>query len=249
MNLYQLERALAVARDKKVPGAAAKPEDTFSSFPNYIRGLKDIEHEMRGEGDPETEEPLIIGCCYGLDRIFERHLTHFYQSSGIRMQWEWEEEVQVLKGLKNGKYKLAFCSVERAEKGLIWELLGEERLVGLVPEGHKLAAKPTAKLEDLLHYPQIVCERCGWPGDFAADWLQDKEEYLAADEMEVSTLVAEGKGVAVVPADSFYSLFPIRMLCLEPLPCWPVYAVCAEGKEKESLQKSLRKYLKSVLHL
>lgn len=249
MNLYQLERALAVAKDEKASEAATEPEDTFSSFPNYIRELKDIEHEMRREGGPETEKPLKIGCCNGLNRLFERHLIHFYQSSPVRMQWKWEDEKQVLKDLKNGKYTLAFSSAKQTGKGLNWEMLGEERMAGLVPEGHKLAESATVKLKDLLLYPQIICKRCGWQEDFAERWLQNKEKYVAADEMEVSAMVAEGKGVAVVPADSFYSLFPVRMLGLEPLPCWPVYAICQEGREGEKQQKGLRKYLKNVLHL
>lgn len=62
----------------------------------------------------------------------------------------------IIQGLKERKYDIAFCSKLEKEKGIEFIPVAKQDLVLIVPYSHPLAAKDTIDLKETIPYPQIV---------------------------------------------------------------------------------------------
>ena len=62
----------------------------------------------------------------------------------------------LIRGLKEEKFDVIFCSRAEGEKEISFVPVAEEKLVAVVPEDHALAGKNTVTIEELGQYPQVT---------------------------------------------------------------------------------------------
>ena len=62
----------------------------------------------------------------------------------------------LIRGLKEEKFDVIFCSRAEGEKEISFVPVAEEKLVAVVPENHALAGRNTVTIEELGQYPQVT---------------------------------------------------------------------------------------------
>ncbi len=102
------------------------------------------------------------------------------------------------------------------------ERLFEEPMVGVVPQGHPLAERKAASLEELLDEPYVCISRAVTPGMFDLQMellrLRGRERTVVQEAPDIQALlglVAAGLGVSLQPASS-------RTLCREGVVFIPI---------------------------
>ena len=62
---------------------------------------------------------------------------------------------EIIQGLKEEKYDIAFCSRKEKESGIDFVPIAKEKLVVVVPRDHELAGRGSVDLKETLPYPQV----------------------------------------------------------------------------------------------
>ena len=106
----------------------------------------------------------------------------------------------LIRGLKEEKFDVIFCSRAEGEKEISFVPVAEEKLVAVVPENHALAGKNTVTIEELGQYPQVTFTPTSGLY-FVVRELFEKEGIVPETAFEVEEdgalagMVAEGFGV------------------------------------------------------
>lgn len=133
------------------------------------------------------------------DLVAEFRLRH----PGIELELTEHGSLFLQQALRDGALDLATCLLPVPEE-LDWELVHDDPLLALLPEGHPLAGRPVLRLTDLADSPFILfeqgfalnpqilaaCQRSGFSPRVAA--YSGQAEFIQA-------LVAAGLGVAFLP--------------------------------------------------
>lgn len=110
----------------------------------------------------------------------------------------------IIQGLKEEKYDIAFCSMLEKEPTIQFTPVGKEKLVVVVPKGHPLAEEDTVELEQAAAYPQIYfTENSGLRPVvdklFERAHLIPKIAYEIEEDGSMAGLVAQDFGIAIMP--------------------------------------------------
>lgn len=155
----------------------------------------------------QTVPKLVKGF---LDKSNQKNIKfNFHNSTGLT--------VDILQGLKERKYDIAFCSKKDNEPTINFFPIGKQELVLVVPLDHELAKYDEINLKNTLKYPQIAFSKrsalrniidnlflkCGGKPHYI---------YSVEEDQAVAGLVATGFGVAVVPNMPILSSMPIKIL-------------------------------------
>ena len=62
---------------------------------------------------------------------------------------------KILKGIREEKYDVGFCSMKEGQKDLEFFPVAQEKLIAAVPLGHPLASRGSVEIAELAVYPQI----------------------------------------------------------------------------------------------
>lgn len=130
----------------------------------------------------------------------------------------------IIQGLKDRKYDVAFCSKMENEPLIDFVPITRQELVLIVPKGHPLENRDSIDLKETLSYPQIVFskqsglrpiidklfEKCGG---------QPKIEYSLEEDQAVAGLVSAGFGIAVIPKMQVLNYMPVKIIKIEK-PTW-----------------------------
>lgn len=115
--------------------------------------------------------------------------------------------VNLVREVKNGTMDAAFVGLHTETQDLAVEKIIDDPLVVALPAGHKLAAKRTISFDDLRAEPMFWFERRMNPGfyDHCQAFFHSINFTLNAiaeppDHHIMLGLIAEGKGIALVPA-------------------------------------------------
>ena len=124
-----------------------------------------------------------------------------------------------IEGLKNGKYDIIFGTRDSSEMAIRFVPLMRQKMVVIMPEGHKLADQPYIKAESFNEYPVLTYDHTSGLGKQTRTWfrrynLRPQIICESPDENGIASLVRENFGIALV-ADIDYRLWD--GICVRPL--------------------------------
>lgn len=131
---------------------------------------------------------------------------------------------EILKGLKEQKYDIGFCSKINDEPLIEFIPVAKQDLVVIVPPDHPLASKSEIHLEETLEYKQIIY-KSGSGLRHIIDHLFDQigaypdASYEIAEDHVVAGFVANGFGIAVAPDIPIIHSLNLKVLPLVS-PTW-----------------------------
>lgn len=130
----------------------------------------------------------------------------------------------LVEGLKNRDYDLAFCSRAEGENGVTFIPVAKQGLVLIVPEGHPLQGKKSVLLEETLEYPQIAFTptsglRSIVDGLFRKIGRFPDIAYEVEEDEVIAGMVAHGFGIAVVPDMPMLDQLPVSQIQIRS-PSW-----------------------------
>ena len=134
----------------------------------------------------------------------------------------------LIRGLKEEKFDVIFCSRAEGEKEISFVPVAEEKLVAVVPENHALAGRNTVTIEELGQYPQVTFTPTSGLY-FVVRELFEKEGIVPETVFEVEEdgalagMVAEGFGVGIVPDVPVIHTLPVEILNIENLHYRPLH--------------------------
>lgn len=188
----------------------------------------------------ETGGELNLAYIYTLGSVFVPKLvSHFlkkYPELDMKFQFTVGNTTDIIQGLKEEKYDIAFCSRKEKESGIEFIPIKKEKLVVVVPEEHPLAEKKKIHLEETLSYSQIyftknsglrpvidqMFEKIGATPMIAYEILEDNS---------MAGLVAENFGIAVMPEIPILKQLKVKVLDIES-PTYERYIYMAQRKGK-----------------
>lgn len=112
--------------------------------------------------------------------------------------------VDIIQGLKERKYDIAFCSKIGKEQGIEFIPVANQELVLIVPTDHPLADKNSIDLIDTIPYPQIFFTSKSGLRPIVDDLFtqigkEPKIVYEVEEDQVIAGLVAKNFGIAVCP--------------------------------------------------
>lgn len=111
---------------------------------------------------------------------------------------------EIIKGLKEERYDIAFCSRKEKENNVIFTPVTREELVLAVPGDHELAALESVDLHKTVKYPHIFFAQSSGLRPvvdklFHTIKVKPEVAYEVEEDGSVAGLVAEHFGIAVMP--------------------------------------------------
>jgi LysR family transcriptional activator of glutamate synthase operon len=138
-----------------------------------------------------------------IPKIIKDFFSSIDKSFKIHFNLKQDLTSEIIKGLKEFKYDIGFCSKVEDEKNIIFEPIFEQKLVLLVYKGHPLAKKKIVSLEEIKDYDLISYTKNSGLGQFIEKILKDKKilpkiKFEAENEQGIMGLVAQGFGIAII---------------------------------------------------
>lgn len=158
----------------------------------------------------------------------------FHNDSGM--------SIDMLNGLINDKYDLAFCSKIKQFSTITYIPIFVQDLVLIVPKHHPLSQQASLTLVDTLNYPQVwFSKRSGLRPVidqlFSVFDSQPQVAFEVSEDETVAGLVAQGFGLAIIPNFDFLNnIEDIEVIELEELKKARVY-YAAYRNDKELSQE------------
>ncbi|MEI5675558.1 MULTISPECIES: LysR family transcriptional regulator [unclassified Nocardioides] len=160
--------------------------------------------ELRARLDPDTGTVRLAFLDSMATSLVPRVLGDFHVvAPGVRVELRQEPAHEMLRDLDAGLSEVAIIS-PRPGPSYAWLPLQEERLVLVVPPGHRLRARRRVRLAELAD-EELVTTPTGFGHRALVDGLLDaagvtpRVSFESADLATIEGLVAAGLGVAVVP--------------------------------------------------
>lgn len=159
-----------------------------------------------------------------------------YEELKVRFHFTVGNTYEIIQGLKEEKYDIAFCSMLDKEPSVEFVPIGTEKLVVVVPKGHPLADEDTVDLAQAAAYPQIYfTENSGLRPVvdklFESAHLTPKIAYEIEEDGSMAGLVAQNFGIAIMPDIPVLKQLDVEVLEI----CSPEqhrYIYMAQAKEK-----------------
>ncbi|MFA9377221.1 MAG: LysR family transcriptional regulator [Lachnotalea sp.] len=139
------------------------------------------------------------------------------QEKDIKFSFTSAATTDIIKGLKEEKFDIAFCSKIENEKEIEFIPIGEQELVVIVPTDHPLAVLTFIDLKETINYPQIYFSKTSGLRPVIDDLYRQIDEtpnilYEVEEDGAVAGLVAENFGIAVLPNISILQSLNVKIL-------------------------------------
>lgn len=123
----------------------------------------------------------------------------------------------IIQGLKERKYDIAFCSKLEKEQSIEFTPISRQELVVIVPKDHPLADKNTIDLVETLPYPQILFTKKSGLRPIVDNLFrqigeQPKVAYEVEEDQVIAGLVSNNFGIAVSPNMSILNFMNVKVL-------------------------------------
>ncbi|WP_436665766.1 LysR family transcriptional regulator [Lactiplantibacillus plantarum] len=130
----------------------------------------------------------------------------------------------ILNGLRNNKYDVAFCSKMDHFSDIEFFPVAEQTMVCITPTAHPLANRSSINLAETLAYPQITFSQRSGLHPIMQKLFNDCggqpiSAYAVEEDQAIAGLVASGFGIAVVPNMSILQTMPVKIIPLS-FPTW-----------------------------
>jgi len=166
----------------------------------YDRLVSDVANEL----DPDTGVVRLAFLDSTAASLVPRLLRRFHElAPRVRVELSQEAAHEIAEDLMDWRADLAITSVRpTGDHG--WLRLYEERLVLVVPAGHRLAGRTSVRLAELAGEPFVTTPagygyRSLTDGLLAAGGVVPEVSFESQDLATIEGLVAAGLGVAIVP--------------------------------------------------
>lgn len=161
---------------------------------------------------------------------------------------------ELLKGLKEETFDLAFCSMPEKEAGIEFFPVARETLAVVVPKGHPLSGRGEVDLEETAPYPQIFFTQSSGlrpvvESLFETEKIKPKIAYEIEEDGSMAGLVAQNFGIAVMPDIPILKTLNVDVLALRS-PRYRRYVYMARSKDnyETPVVKKFAEYVKRVCH-
>ena len=177
--------------------------DVTNSLEILDSGIKTFKMISTGEGRIDFAFLRTLGT--DLVPEISRSFLQEHQKKSIEFHFHnGATTADIIQGLKDRKYDLAFCSKMEKELSIEFTPISSEELVLIVPTDHPLAVKKTIDLIETISYPQIFFTHKSGLRPIIDDlFRQIGEQPIIAYEVEedqvIAGLVAKNFGIAVSP--------------------------------------------------
>ncbi|MDD3184307.1 MAG: LysR family transcriptional regulator [Anaerostipes sp.] len=123
----------------------------------------------------------------------------------------------ILAGLKEKRYDVAFCSKIKSETSIEFTPIAEQELVVIAPTNHPLAAHDSINLAETLIYPHIrFSKRSGLRSiiDSVFEELGEFPEYVyeVDEDQSIAGLVSNNFGISILPRMNSLSLMNLKVI-------------------------------------
>ena len=188
----------------------------------------------------ETGGVIDLAYIYTLGSVFVPQLVgNFLKQHAeytVKFNFTVGNTTDIIKGLKDEKYDVAFCSRKAKEPNVEFIPIGREKLVVVVPKGHELSKKTQVDLRDALEYPQICFTKSSGLRPVIDDlFAQSGGRLHIAYEIEedgaMAGLVSQNFGIAVMPEIPILKNLDVDVLDIES-PTYERYIYMAQLKDK-----------------
>lgn len=155
----------------------------------------------------------------------------------------------ILNGLRNKKYDVAFCSKMDNYPDVDFFPVAEQTMVCITPVDHPLANHSSINLAETLNYPQVTFAKNSglYPiieKLFADCGGQPISAYSVEEDQAIAGLVANNFGIAIVPNMSILQTLPVKIIPIS-YPNWQRILYMATLKENQPAIKSFIDFVKS----
>ena len=123
----------------------------------------------------------------------------------------------MIEGLKNRKYDIAFCSKMDNEPSVEFIPVAKQELVLIVPNGHPLCTREEIDLSETLDYTHIAFSRRSGLRPIIDKLFKDYKRhphiaYEVEEDEAVAGLVASDFGIAIVPHMALLNYMPVQII-------------------------------------
>ncbi len=156
---------------------------------------------------------------------------------------------EIIRGLKEEKYDVAFCSRKEKEQQVSFTPVAEENLVVVVPKRHPLAEMESITLAEAAPYPQIFfTQSSGLRPTIEKLFAKAKSTPNIAYEIEedsaMAGLVAKDFGIAVMPEVPILKYLDVKTLRItDPVIERFIYMAQVKGRYQPPVVKKFISYV------
>lgn len=157
----------------------------------------------------------------------------------------------IIRGLKEEKYDVAFCSRREEEKQILFEPVVEEKLVVVVSKEHPLAVKEHISLEETESYPQIFFTKSSGLRPtiekmFEMTGIVPQIAYEIEEDSAMAGLAAQNFGIAVMPEVPVLKYLDVKILDItNPVIERYIYMAQIKGQYQPPVLKKFMKYVQN----
>ena len=212
---------------------------------HYFVTLAHIEHYTRAAEMLSITQPSLSHAISMLEQeletnLFEKRGRNVVLTKYGKVFLEYVEEalkiLEIIQGLKEEKYDIAFCSRKEKESGIDFVPIAKEKLVVVVPRDHELAGRGSVDLKETLPYPQVYFTKNSGLRPVIDQLFEQtggtpKIAYEILEDASMAGLVAENFGIAVMPEIPILKNLNVDVLDIENPP-YERYIYLAKLKEK-----------------
>jgi len=139
------------------------------------------------------------------------------QEKSINFHFHTGVTADIIQGLKDKKYDIAFCSKIEKEQNIEFIPIAKQELVLIVPTDHPLADKDTIDLIETIPYPQILFTHKSGLRPVIDDLFrqigeQPKVAYEVEEDQVIAGLVSKNFGIAVCPNMDMLNFMNLKVI-------------------------------------
>lgn len=204
----------------------------------------------------QTNGVIDLAYIYTLGSEFVPRLVGDFLRSHEELETEFHFTVgntsELIQGLKDEKYDIAFCSMMENEPEVSFTPVGTQNLVVVIPKQHPLSGRGEVDLEEAALYPQIyftqgsglrpVVDRL-----FEMAKIRPQIAYEIEEDGAMAGLVAQNFGIAVMPDIPLLKNMNVEVLKLRS-PRYQRYIYMALSKEnyQTPIVEKFAEYVKAL---
>lgn len=198
---------------------------------------KSVDHiKAAGNGEGRLDIALLRTLGTNLVPELIRGFVSEYPYKNIDFHFYNGLTADILEGLKEQKYDIAFCSRADNEPLIDFIPIARQDLVVIVPKHHPLADRDEICLSETLAYPQILfSKRSGLRAIinklFETCGQMPEAVFEIEEDQTIAGFVANGFGIAVVPNMPILNNMPIHVIHITE-PSWERYFYMAVLKSR-----------------
>ena len=223
-------------------------EEILAHLDSSVENLK-----MTGSGNGTIE----IGCIRILGASYVPSLMQAFvkanpdKNISYRLHGVGGLSAEIIEGLKNRQYDVAFCSKYRDDPLIDYIKIASQDLVLAVPCDHPLAAYDTIRLQDTLSYQHIFFDPRSGLRDIIDNLFSKAGGYPdhsmeIEEDMVIAGLVSKGFGIAVIPEMHILSEMNLKTLrIIEPVPERDFYMASLKDTYFAPLVMSFKEFAKT----